>query len=65
MNTTLGIRSEQPRGRVHDLDVADAERCFQHALQREQPVDVAGQVVEDTAVEAVHEGAAPVRPLGR
>ena len=39
-----GVGGEQVSGPLDDLGVAGAERRLEHALQRQQPVHVAGQL---------------------
>ena len=52
-----GVRGEQVSGPLDDLGVAGSEGCLQHALERQQPVHVAGQLVQNASVERAHESA--------
>ena len=52
-----GVRGEQVSGPLNDLGVAGAEGRLQHALERQQPVHVARQLVQNASVERAHESA--------
>ena len=58
------VRREQAGRRLDDVPVADGQRGLEHALQGQQPVDVARQVVEHAAVERPHQRARAVRVAG-
>ena len=54
------IGPEQPGGIRDHLTVRHGKRSFEHALQDQQPVHVARQVVECAPMEHVHQSASPV-----
>ena len=64
------VGGEQPGRLLGHLAVRDGQGGFEHALEGQQPVHIAGQVVEYRPVEGVHEGTSTVQiavkyPQGR
>ena len=61
---TALVRREPGRDVRHQLGVLDRERSLEHALQREQPVAVAGEGLQDVGGEGRDHLADPVAPTG-